>query len=81
MDYNKMKKEEQKKRSQQVPLQLNLNAEEKLVLNLFSEKATLHIDEMCHHSQMPVGKLSGLLLQLEFSNLIKSRPGKLYERI
>lgn len=70
-----------RKKTMQVPLQLNLSDEEKSILNLFTEKPQIHIDELCQSVQLPVSKVSGLLLQLEFSNIIKSRPGKLYERI
>jgi DNA processing protein len=65
--------------SKQIPLQLNLTAEEKIIIESFSVKPQLHIDELCQATQMPVSKVSAILLQLEFSNLIKSRPGKLYE--
>ena len=70
-----------KNKSLQIPLPVNLSDEEKSILNLFAEKQNIHIDELCHSTQMPVSQLSGLLLQLEFSNLVKSKPGKLYERV
>ncbi|MBX3164896.1 MAG: DNA-processing protein DprA [Bacteroidetes bacterium] len=71
----------EKKKSSQIPLPVNLSEEEKTVLNSFSEKTILHIDELCSNSQFPISKVSALLLQLEFSNLIKSKPGKMYERV
>lgn len=71
--------DEVKKKPAQIALNLNLSEEEKLLLNLFSDKPQIHIDEMCQVTQLPVSKLSALLLQLEFGNLIKSKPGKLYE--
>lgn len=67
------------KSSKQIPLLLNLSEEEKMIIHLFSEKKTIHVDEICSAIQQPVSKVSALLLQLEFSNLIKSKPGKLYE--
>lgn len=70
-----------KEKSKQVPLLLNLSAEEKIILALFSEKKTIHIDEICQATQLPVSQVSAYLLQLEFSNIIRSRPGKLYELI
>lgn len=73
------KKEKPKGKSKQVPLLLNLSEEEKLIVNLFSEKKSLHVDEICQSTQFPVSKVSTYLLQLEFSNLLKSKPGKLYE--
>jgi DNA processing protein len=72
-------KEKKKSRSKQVPLLLNLTEEEKLIVALFSEKKTIHIDEICQTTQLSISKVSTLLLQLEFSNLVQSKPGKLYE--
>jgi DNA processing protein len=73
--------EEKKPRSRQIPLMIALSAEEKPVMNLFAEKKSIHIDEICHTMQLPVSRISPILLQLEFNNLIKSRPGKIYERM
>jgi DNA processing protein len=70
-----------KNKSQQVPLLLNLTEEEKIIVTLFSEKSSIHVDEICQATQLPVSKVSAYLLQLEFSNLIRSKPGKLYELI
>ena len=74
-------KEKPKGKSKQVPLLLNLSEEEKVIMNLFSEKKSIHVDEICQATQLPVSKTSAYLLQLEFSNLIKSKPGKHYELI
>lgn len=68
-------------KNKQVPLPLNLSAEEKTIVNLFGEKKSIHLDEICQATQLPVSRASAHLLQLEFSNLIKSRPGKLYELV
>jgi len=68
-----------KKIQAQIPLQINLSDDERTVLQLFSQKRLMHIDEMCQGAQLPISKLSGLLLNLEFSNIIRSKPGKLYE--
>ncbi len=65
----------------QIPLQINLNPDEKSVFGAFDGKSQMHIDEICLVAQMPVSKVSALLLQLEFSNLVRSKPGKQYERI
>jgi len=66
-------------KSKQVPLLLNLSEEEKIIVNLFSEKKSIHVDEICQATQLPVSKVSAFLLNLEFSNIIRSKPGKIYE--
>ena len=65
----------------QISLLLNLSDDEKLIVGLLSEKKSVHVDEICQAARLPISKVSTLLLQLEFGNLIKSRPGKLFERI
>jgi DNA processing protein len=72
-------KENPKNASRQIPLAVSLSAEEKMIMNLFIEKKENHIEEICQVTQMPVSKISALLFQLEFNNLLKSKPGKMYE--
>jgi DNA processing protein len=74
-------KKEKKKPAQQIPLLLDLSEEEQKIINIFSEKKQLHMDEISYASNFPVSKVSSLLLQLEFSNLIKSHPGKMYSLV
>ncbi len=70
-----------KSKSLQVPLMINLTEEEQKIVTAFKTKNPISIDELCYTTNMPVSKVAGLLLQLEFSNLIKSKPGKMYEFI
>jgi DNA processing protein len=66
--------------SKQVPLQLALTSEERQITDFLNQKnSAVHIDELCQIAQLPVSKMSALLLNLEFSNIIRSKPGKLYE--
>lgn len=67
------------KKKKQLPLLLSLSDEEQKIANVFASKKQLHIDEICYASDMSVSTVSTLLLQLEFNNLIKSKPGKVYE--
>jgi DNA processing protein len=69
-----------KQASKQIPLLLNLGEDERAIIGLFELKPQIHIDEICQATQQAVSKVSALLLQLEFSNLVRSKPGKLYER-
>ena len=75
------KEEKKKSRNKQIPLAIQLSDEEKPVMELFSKKTSWHMDEICHLLQLPVSRVSSLLLHLEFNNLLKSRPGKMYELI
>ena len=62
----------------QVPLMLNINEEEKRILDAFSSKKELHIDEVCYLCGLTISKVAATLLQLEFNGIIKSKPGKMY---
>jgi DNA processing protein len=73
------KKEEKKKKSDnQIPMLLNLSDEEQKIVSTLQGKEKVHIDEICSTAELPVSKASSLLLQLEFSNLVRSLPGKMY---
>ncbi len=68
-----------KNKKSQIPLLLNLSEDEQLLVNAFEQKKQLHIDELCSTTKFPISKTSSTLLQLEFANVIKSLPGKMYE--
>ncbi len=57
----------------------NLSAEEETIVSILKEKEKIHIDDLCLTSKIPMGKTASLLLNLEFSGVIKSLPGKMYE--
>lgn len=66
------------KKSKQIPLPINLSNKEQIVVDAIKEKETMHVDEICFKAGFTTSEVAGLLLQLEFSNIIKSLPGKLY---
>jgi DNA processing protein len=70
--------ETKQKTTSQIPLSISLSEEEQNIINTFKEKQSLHIDEICYATNYTVSQTSSYLLQLEFSNLIKSLPGKMY---
>jgi len=55
-----------------------LSSDEQKIVDAFSGKPRLHIDEICSATSFPAGKASSCLLQLEFSNIVSSFPGKMY---
>ncbi len=67
-----------KKKTDQIPLSISLTEQEQALVNTLKEKSTWHIDEICHSAGLSMSEASGLLLQLEFSNMVKSLPGKVY---
>ncbi len=67
-----------KKASKQIPLLINLTPEEQKIVEALTKKDQLHIDEICYATNFPISKTSSCLLQMEFSNIITSLPGKIY---
>jgi DNA processing protein len=72
---------EKKKKMNQIPLPLKLSEEEQKIINAFANKKQVHMDEISYVSSFPISKVSSLLLQLEFSNIIRSHPGKMYSLV
>jgi DNA processing protein len=63
----------------QIPLPVNLNAKEKKIVDVFKDKQSVHIDEICYLSGFTVSDVAANLLQLEFTNVVRSLPGKMYQ--
>lgn len=75
--HNKAKKKE----SSQIPLLLNLNEDEQKIVTAFKGKDQLHVDEISYLSGFTISKVAAVLLQMEFSNIIRSHPGKMYSLV
>lgn len=71
--------EKKTKRSAQREIFIELNENEKIIVNLLKEKETIHIDELNIKSQLSSGKVASAILNLELRNVIVSLPGKLYQ--
>ena len=67
-----------KNKIQQIPLQIMLNEKEQKIVDALKEKEKVHIDEVSNYAGLTSSETSGILLQLEFNNIVKSLPGKLY---
>ena len=68
----------QKQVKKQQQLFIELNEEEQKIVDVLKEKNQLAIDDLSFQTSFSMGKLSGILLNLEFKNTIKSLPGKVY---
>lgn len=72
--------QDQLQQDTQLVLELeSLEPEEGSLLSLMKEKLrALSIDDLCFLTQLPQGRLSSILLSLEFKNKVISLPGKMY---
>jgi DNA processing protein len=59
----------------------DLDETEKIIFELLSKQGELTIDTICRILNIPVYKLSSLLLQMEFKGLLKCSPGNLYRTV
>jgi DNA processing protein len=69
------------KRSAQKQLFVQLNPEEEIIVNNLQENGDQSIDQLCINCEMPVSRVSALLLNLEFSGVVHCLPGKMYRYI
>jgi DNA processing protein len=64
----------------QTSLFQGLNTQERSIMELILQDGNVTIDYLSIKLGLPVGHLSGLLLNLEFKNMVKSIPGNLYTK-
>jgi DNA processing protein len=68
-----------------IPVQKTLFNElsefEKIIYEYLSRYGEMNIDHLCRAVEIPVYKLSALLLQMEFNGIIKCYPGNLYRNV
>ena len=74
-------KPEKSKAPVQRTLFSDLDVNEKAIFELLSMQGELTIDTICRSLEIPVYKLSSLLLQMEFKGLLKCSPGNLYRTV
>jgi DNA processing protein len=60
---------------------VNLSDDEKLLTDTLAQYGELPIDLLCAYSELPVHKASPLLLNLEFSGVLKCLPGKIFKLV
>ena len=62
----------------QQQLFVELSKEEQIIFDVLSKRTQLPIDDLSIETKYTMGKLSGILLNLELKNIVKSMPGKIY---
>lgn len=67
------------KKITQRELLIDLNDEEKILLDYLTSNGKQHIDTIGIYCNVPVSKIPSALLSLEFKGAVRSLPGKMYE--
>ena len=70
--------ENKKPKQSQQELFAHLSGDEETLVNILKQKEKAHVDDISHASGLAMGRTAALLLNLEFSGVIKSLPGKVY---
>jgi DNA processing protein len=63
----------------QTQLLLDLSPDEELIINILKEKDLMEIDQIEEKSGIKASQLASVLLNLEFQNVIRCLPGKIYK--
>lgn len=63
----------------QPSLFIDLNPDEEVIVDLLKQGKELFIDQISSKLELPVSKVSTLLLNLEFKNVVVALPGKMYK--
>ena len=72
---------EGKKKNIQPQLFVDLSKEEEIILQILKEKGKMPIDEICPLANLPMSKVSVLLLTLEMNGMVRPLPGKVFESL
>jgi DNA processing protein len=67
------------KTKKQRELFIELNADEKIIVDILQKQETVHIDELVMKSGLTSSKTAAAILNLELQNVIISSPGKMYK--
>ena len=69
----------EKKKNQQVSLFVDLTPEQETLRSLIKQKDKIAVDELSLLAKMTMSQTTSLLLEMEFSGVVKSLPGKIYK--
>ncbi|THU40881.1 DNA-protecting protein DprA [Niastella caeni] len=65
----------------QKELFVNLNAEEKTIVDILTEKQSVHIDELNLRCGLSTSSMAAAILNLELQNIVLALPGKMYQLV
>ena len=60
---------------------VEMSPDETQLTDLLRQETNLTIDQLALHGNMPVSRISALLLNLEFKGVVKCMPGKVYQLV
>ncbi|MBN2892040.1 MAG: DNA-processing protein DprA [Bacteroidales bacterium] len=73
--------EKSKKSPLQAQVFVELNPDEEKIVQLLREQEFVNVDSIVYESKLPINKVLALLFNLEFNNIVKALPGRMYKLI
>jgi DNA processing protein len=73
--------QEEVKAARQAKLWLDLSDDEMKIVDHLKENGNMPVDELCYAAGLSMSAAAALLLNLEFSGVVKSLPGKIYQLV
>lgn len=71
----------EKNKNNQPQLFVELSSDEKVLFDILSQQDKIAIDNLALQSKFTMSQTAALLLEMEFKNVVKSLPGKMYKAI
>lgn len=72
-------KEEEIIKPSQTKLFVELTSDEKIIYDILNHQDKIAIDDIAMFAKLPMSKTGSILLEMEFKNLVKSLPGKMFK--
>ena len=72
-------KAEETKKNNQTKLFVELTNDEKIIYDILHQQDKIAIDDIALLAKLPMSKTGSILLEMEFKNLVKSLPGKMFK--
>jgi len=73
--------EKPNQKSVQATIFIDLNPDEQKIVDVLEKQETTNVDVVAYEVKMPISKVLATLFNLEFKNVIKSLPGRMYSLV
>jgi len=70
---------EKNKNNVQASIFIDLNNEEQKIVDILKQKEMLNVDTISYETKLPINKILAVLFNLEFKNVVKALPGRMYK--
>ncbi len=72
---------EAKKTNKQAEIFVELTKEEEKIVEVLKNQEIVNVDNISYETNLPINKILSLLFNLEFNNVVKALPGRMYKLV